>query len=580
MVKGGKGNDSRDRDRDTLNSALNDKPYKDGILSITRNTVVRSGDFDNKAIALLDFYESRGKGTEACAHLQKALKSVERDRISNWRAYVYTLLRGFDKSAYAEMKAEREEQRGPEARRRRSSAGASNQISSIVAAESKKAADTTPPSSPSKAKGEGTPIRLDGNISGSKQQFHVTAAEFVPGKTSWTNEPSRSFSHQAAEFVPGKQWASSSEAPTLKPSSAEFVPGQMAWTGAVGSAGVGTKSLKPQAAEFVPGQSGWSGAMPKSKAKAKAKTPKGGTAPTAAAKSAGGKADLGKLQPERPGPISRTAQSPAASPTLDADTAAGTGSRAGLASAAAASPGSTSGTSASQNKRPGVGAVSEDPACRNALTAGSSDKSRTVVPRTLSLASTAKGKFAVTLGGVLSSIECKELLRAAEKFGFRPTVEQDRAGGSPNSLLSKDEWLAAELWKRVKDHVPAVWKGCWVLGFSDQFEYECCQASSTQDEKDLILQLFLKHSTDRTEGEALLLESGQLASEASGAKHAALRTRVKCSQPSFIARVHTALGLGGPSTESSRRRNHGLLMLVLAAAAASLPLVLQKRRLK
>ncbi|CAE8662810.1 unnamed protein product, partial [Polarella glacialis] len=95
---GGKGTE-------TLNDLIDDKKYKDGIQEIIRTTCVRPNDFDSKAISLLDVLQQRGRGDEACRHLAQSLQEVSREKITNWRAYIYTLLKGFDGSAYTALKS-------------------------------------------------------------------------------------------------------------------------------------------------------------------------------------------------------------------------------------------------------------------------------------------------------------------------------------------------------------------------------------------------------------------------------------------------------------------------------------------
>lgn len=82
-----------------------DKPYKDGILEIERQTCVRSADFDERAIKLLDYlHDNGGRGNAACQFLLDAVKDRSRDKVSNWKGYLYTLVRSFDESAYTLLK--------------------------------------------------------------------------------------------------------------------------------------------------------------------------------------------------------------------------------------------------------------------------------------------------------------------------------------------------------------------------------------------------------------------------------------------------------------------------------------------
>mmetsp|Transcript_79767 Transcript_79767/g.252141 ORF Transcript_79767/g.252141 Transcript_79767/m.252141 type:complete len:295 (-) Transcript_79767:94-978(-) len=83
-----------------------DKTYRQGIDRIIASTAMRDTDLDAKAIRLLDYLEQHGgRATAAVQHLGRALHGKKRQEITNWHAYVYTLLRGFDEEAYREMKA-------------------------------------------------------------------------------------------------------------------------------------------------------------------------------------------------------------------------------------------------------------------------------------------------------------------------------------------------------------------------------------------------------------------------------------------------------------------------------------------
>jgi hypothetical protein len=81
---------------ETLNAQLEGKQYKNGLNDLIKCTVVRPNDLDAKAFNLLDEIEKRGRAAEACQHLRQAMEGIARDKVSNWRAYVHTLLRDFD----------------------------------------------------------------------------------------------------------------------------------------------------------------------------------------------------------------------------------------------------------------------------------------------------------------------------------------------------------------------------------------------------------------------------------------------------------------------------------------------------
>jgi len=115
------------------------KAYKAAIDELVRSTEVRIGDLDAKVFQLLEQLQQRERAIEGVTYLSQSLSGIERARIFNWRAYVYTLLRKFDEAAYEELK---------------------------TAEDASK--PTRPPSSP-KGKQLGKP------------DFNVAAPEFVPG---------------------------------------------------------------------------------------------------------------------------------------------------------------------------------------------------------------------------------------------------------------------------------------------------------------------------------------------------------------------------------------------------------------
>mmetsp|Transcript_51376 Transcript_51376/g.96256 ORF Transcript_51376/g.96256 Transcript_51376/m.96256 type:complete len:83 (-) Transcript_51376:4-252(-) len=79
MVKG------KAKGHDALEGPLADKKYKSGILEVLKTTPVQAGDFDTKAILLLDVLQEKGRALEACSLLQNSLQGVHRKKISNWR---------------------------------------------------------------------------------------------------------------------------------------------------------------------------------------------------------------------------------------------------------------------------------------------------------------------------------------------------------------------------------------------------------------------------------------------------------------------------------------------------------------
>lgn len=251
MVKG-KGTDT------SLSSQLAGKEYKDGVNEIIKTTAVRGSDFDQKAFTLLDFLEQHGRSREACTYLKQALEGVQRDRVGNWRGYLYTMLRGFDENAYNEMKATKSD---------------SKQRKRIEKRDSKTSlmvdTDASQPAFPSKAQEpprNGSSTSLLAGVPVVSLAMSVVTDSAVP----------KGLNHSASVFVPGQTWdwdragdasaaAPSASAsarpgppgtqplPQMKYTAAEFVPGLPAWSGAPRPA-ERNKVFNQSAAEFVPGR--------------------------------------------------------------------------------------------------------------------------------------------------------------------------------------------------------------------------------------------------------------------------------------------------------------------------------------
>lgn len=288
---------ARGKGSELLAAAFDEKPYKKALQEVVRWTVVRPVDFDTKAIALLDVLEERGRAQEACEFLKTTLAEKGRPSVSNWKGYIYTLLRSFDEAAYAAMK----EGKGETVRRRKSDRTAAKEAKAAAKLDASKAAAAvatipqgamtpgpavllSPKSSPkspatvvalSEAIAFGPvpafpkPVYVDRTppppppIPGAA--FKKTAEEFVPGKL-WTGGSLRP---DAAAFVPSAIWTT----PSFSTTPPEFVqPGL--WPTAVKQSRRVAKQLKQEAPEFVPGQPTWAGTVagegktPKAKVKA------------------------------------------------------------------------------------------------------------------------------------------------------------------------------------------------------------------------------------------------------------------------------------------------------------------------
>mmetsp|Transcript_71315 Transcript_71315/g.133395 ORF Transcript_71315/g.133395 Transcript_71315/m.133395 type:complete len:227 (-) Transcript_71315:210-890(-) len=84
--------------------ALDDKAYKDTLKVLFDSTPVQPRDIDQKVIGLLDALQKSGRVKEAVQFLKTSLQDVQREKVTSWRAYVYSLLRGFDPQVYKSMK--------------------------------------------------------------------------------------------------------------------------------------------------------------------------------------------------------------------------------------------------------------------------------------------------------------------------------------------------------------------------------------------------------------------------------------------------------------------------------------------
>jgi hypothetical protein len=84
------------------------KPYKAAVDDLIRSTEVKYADLDLKVFQLLDKLQQKERAVDGVKYLCQSLDGIERTRVLNWRAYVYTLLRKFDEVTYSEMKTSEE----------------------------------------------------------------------------------------------------------------------------------------------------------------------------------------------------------------------------------------------------------------------------------------------------------------------------------------------------------------------------------------------------------------------------------------------------------------------------------------
>eukprot|EP00929_Paragymnodinium_shiwhaense_P003906 TRINITY_DN104620_c0_g1_i1.p1 TRINITY_DN104620_c0_g1~~TRINITY_DN104620_c0_g1_i1.p1 ORF type:complete len:478 (-),score=113.62 TRINITY_DN104620_c0_g1_i1:351-1784(-) len=79
---------------------LVDKPYAQSLERLFTATCCRPSDIDPKAAQYLDAIHAAGKSDEVCNYLISAMENVTRDKVVNWRAYFFTLLKKQDAEFY------------------------------------------------------------------------------------------------------------------------------------------------------------------------------------------------------------------------------------------------------------------------------------------------------------------------------------------------------------------------------------------------------------------------------------------------------------------------------------------------
>jgi len=583
---------SRHGGSESLNAQLAGKAYKEAVQDIVRTTAARPSDFDAKAIVLLDALVERSLALEACQHLEQALEGMQRDRITNWRGYVYTLLRGFDQAAYASVKADRKQSRRRHSSRsaRKARKGREKEASSgqVLLAEDSSSEIEQP--GLSEEPSDVTPEALATSpIDLLEPQMNRTAAEFVPGRP-WPGPRAllldgRLSTRAGPDVLPGHLFGHPPQrprptytypAPALNGQAAEFVPGRP-WSG------VEPAKVKPSFAD--PGLSAGQSEA-KSKAVVEPNTSAARDGPKASLEAAaepntsaardGPNASLEVYKDKLPaaeGPASVLARTP----SCDSQEDAGVGSS--CSSWSRPSRTDEEEVQACQ-KTEGTQPDSADEACQKTEgtqpdSADEEDCLRTLLERKATVqpvpcdvreSPSACGRITLVLRRVLNSAECAALLRLAERRQFRPIAE-------------KDNWLASLLWERVKDHVPVVWAGRFVRGLGTRLVFlrdsesqeSPREANSASDGNGFSLRLSLGHghcdtggSTDpetSSEGQAVLCECSR--AQADGAhpgalsngccKHAVLRADVQYGNVSLLAFARAVLGIGRSPVENRRR---------------------------
>eukprot|EP00419_Tripos_fusus_P022984 CAMPEP_0172719342 /NCGR_PEP_ID=MMETSP1074-20121228/75450_1 /TAXON_ID=2916 /ORGANISM="Ceratium fusus, Strain PA161109" /LENGTH=205 /DNA_ID=CAMNT_0013544683 /DNA_START=61 /DNA_END=678 /DNA_ORIENTATION=+ len=89
------------------NSSLRSRSYWNDLNEVFKTTSAQPGDIDAKALALLDALNDAGRAKEACAYLQKSLEGITREKVANWYAFTFTLLKRFDQNFYDSIREQR-----------------------------------------------------------------------------------------------------------------------------------------------------------------------------------------------------------------------------------------------------------------------------------------------------------------------------------------------------------------------------------------------------------------------------------------------------------------------------------------
>jgi len=222
-------------------------------------------------------------------------------------------------------------------------------------------------------------------------------------------------------------------------------------------------------------------------------------------------------------------------------------------------------------------------------------------------------KLAFTLENVFSESECDALRLGAEARGFTPAGigagSQQQVVTEIRScfrLISEDSWLRDLIWHRVKEHIPVVWQGRYVIGPNEQLKFlrytegqafcghtdGCFRREGTPNQSFITLQIYLNkdavggatrfiggivNGTKIADvdcmplaGRALVFQhdifhEGALVE--SGIKYT-IRTDIEYAGKSTRALLQAAAGFGGsPSQNRCRLRVTGFVVVALGAAA-------------
>lgn len=101
------------RNKASQGAQIPNKPYKAAVEELVKSTEVRVTDLDAKVYKFLDYLQQQERAIDGVRHIKTSVESLERQRIFDWRKYLYTLLRKFDEAAYQAMKNGEEGRKPP-----------------------------------------------------------------------------------------------------------------------------------------------------------------------------------------------------------------------------------------------------------------------------------------------------------------------------------------------------------------------------------------------------------------------------------------------------------------------------------
>lgn len=223
-----------------------------------------------------------------------------------------------------------------------------------------------------------------------------------------------------------------------------------------------------------------------------------------------------------------------------------------------------------------------------------------------------RSKLAFTIENVLSPVECQTLITEAEKISFGKAGLGSSGGQVAETsvrdsgrLICEDHVLAAQIFDRVRQHLPVVWQGRRILGLNEQLKFLKYQKGQkfvahfdgsfkrhgTSNQTFLTLQVYLAtvpannggstRFIGRTPDEGVrccsvqgravvfqhnILHEGELVSGNNITKYT-IRTDVEYGPPSITADLQETVGFGGSPAQIRQRLKLLGLFLTLSLGA-------------